>query len=67
MKKIYSTIIVTLILIIGGFGFCFGEDNSDYDETKSSINSYIDDQLEKINLESTLSTKSFNLDCKDLL
>ena len=51
MKKIYSTIIVTLILIIGGFGFCFGEDNSDYDETKSSINSYIDDQLEKINLE----------------
>ena len=51
MKKIYSTIIVTLILIIGGFGFCFGEDNNDYDETKSSINSYIDDQLEKMNLE----------------
>ena len=53
MKKIYSTIIVTLILIIGGFGFCFGEDNSDYDETKSSINSYIDDQLEKITKENS--------------
>lgn len=51
MKKIYFTILVTLVLVVGGFGFCFAEDNDDYNETKSNINSYIDNQLEKINLD----------------
>lgn len=51
MKKIYSTILVTLVLLMGSFGFCFAEDNDDYNETKSNINSYIDDQLGKIDLE----------------
>ncbi|MGL5313504.1 MAG: stage III sporulation protein AE [Peptostreptococcaceae bacterium] len=50
MKKIYFTVLITLVLVVGGFGFCFAEDNDSYDETKSNINSYIDNQLEKIDL-----------------
>ncbi|MGL5347401.1 MAG: stage III sporulation protein AE [Peptostreptococcaceae bacterium] len=53
MKKIYLGIILTAMLVICGFGLCFAEENKneDYDKAKTNINSYIDDQLEKIDLE----------------
>lgn len=51
MKKIFLGTILTLIIIFGYSGICFATDNEDYDDTKKSIDSYIDKQLEKINLD----------------
>ncbi len=52
-KKILGTIL-TLLLVLGSFVACFandGKDGENYDETKKSINSYIDRQLEKIKID----------------
>ena len=53
MKKIYLKILVTILIIIGSFSVSFAneDENADYNETKKSIDSYIDNQLEKIDLQ----------------
>jgi len=51
MKKKILGAILTLLLVLGSFVVCFGNDEKEsksYDETKQSIDSYIDSQLEKI-------------------
>ena len=53
MKKIYLKILITILIIIGSFSVSFAneDDTEDYNETKKSIDSYIDNQLGKIDLE----------------
>ena len=53
MKKIYLKILVTIFIITGFYSVSFANepDTADYNETKKSINSYIDNQLEKIDLK----------------
>ncbi|MEF9991092.1 MAG: stage III sporulation protein AE [Romboutsia sp.] len=51
MKKIYIGIIFALLLTAGFASMSFADDNKSYDETKGSIDSYIDSQLGKIDLE----------------
>ena len=52
MKKLYFKIIVIIFIMVGFSTVCFanGSDTVDYNETKKNINSYIENQLEKINL-----------------
>ncbi|HSQ88456.1 stage III sporulation protein AE [Romboutsia sp.] len=54
MKKKIVGIMITLLLVLGSFVVCFGNDDKEsegYDETKKNINSYIDSQLEKIDID----------------
>ena len=53
MKKIYFKILVIILIIIGSFSVSFAneDEDADYNETKKSIDSYIDNQLEKIDLK----------------
>ena len=53
MKKYIWGILISIILVISSFSFSFGEekDVENYDETKKSIDKYIDNQLEKLNLD----------------
>lgn len=53
MKKIYIKIITTILIIVGSFSLSFANDNEDanYNDTKKSIDSYIDTQLNKIDLD----------------
>ena len=53
MKKIYFKILVIILIIIGSFSVSFANENedADYNETKKSIDSYIDNQLENIDLK----------------
>lgn len=53
MKKMYLKILVSILIIIGSFSVSFAneDDATNYNETKKSINSYIDNQLEKIDLK----------------
>lgn len=53
MKKIYLKILFTILIIVGSFSISFANEveNADYNETKKSIDSYIDNQLEKIDLK----------------
>ena len=52
-KKIYFKILVIILIIIGSFSVSFAneDEDADYNETKKSIDSYIDNQLEKIDLK----------------
>lgn len=50
MKKIFLKIIIIILMLTAMTPICFADDK-DYDKTKKSIDSYIDGQLEKINLE----------------
>ena len=76
MKKIYFTILLTLVFVVGAVGFCFADDGKNYSETKSNINGYIDNQLEKIDLNkiqnyinesSTLENVTIKTFIKDLI
>ena len=53
MKKIYLKILITIFIIVGSVSISFANEGevTDYNETKKSIDSYIDTQLEKIDLE----------------
>ncbi len=53
MKKIYIKIITTILIIVGSFSLSFANDNegANYNDTKKSIDSYIDTQLDKIDLD----------------
>ncbi|MGX4598792.1 stage III sporulation protein AE [Faecalimicrobium sp. JNUCC 81] len=53
MKKIFSSIVLAILLVFGSFMICFANDKKEenYGETKKSIDKYIDGQLEKINLD----------------
>ena len=53
MKKYIWGTLISIILVISSFSFSFGEekDVENYDETKKSIDKYIDNQLEKLNLD----------------
>ena len=53
MKKIYFKILVIILIIIGSFSVSFAneDEDADYNETIKSIDSYIDNQLEKIDLK----------------
>ena len=53
MKKIYFKILVIILIIIGSFSVSFAneDEDADYNEIKKSIDSYIDNQLEKIDLK----------------
>ena len=50
MKKIYLKILITIFIIVGSVSMSFANEGeaTDYNETKKSIDSYIDTQLEKI-------------------
>ena len=52
MKKLYFKILVIIFIMVGFSTVCFANesDTVDYNETKKNINSYIENQLEKINL-----------------
>ncbi|RDY24850.1 stage III sporulation protein AE [Romboutsia maritimum] len=51
MKKILSIIILIIMLTILSCSICFANnDNEEYKQTKNSIDSYIDNQLNKIDL-----------------
>ncbi len=49
MKKIIGLLLV-LLTIFGGYSYSLAENNEDYNEAKDSIDQYIDDQLNKINI-----------------
>ncbi|MEG1311785.1 MAG: stage III sporulation protein AE [Romboutsia sp.] len=55
MKKTFLGVVLTVFLVLGSFIVCFANENNNkeenYDETKKSIDKYIDGQLEKINLD----------------
>lgn len=53
MKKIFSSMVLALLLVFGSFMISFANDKGEenYDETKKSIDKYIDGQLEKIDLD----------------
>ena len=53
MKKIYLRIVVTILIVIGSFSVSFANESNteNYNETKKNIDSYIDNQLEKIDLK----------------
>ena len=53
MKKYIWGTLISIILVISSFSFSFGEekDVENYNETKKSIDKYIDNQLEKLNLD----------------
>ena len=53
MKKIYLKILITIFIIVGSASMSFANEGeaTDYNQTKKSIDSYIDTQLEKIDLE----------------
>lgn len=53
MKKMYLKILITIFIITGFFNISFAneEEYVDYNETKKSIDLYIDNQLENIDLE----------------
>ena len=78
MKKIYLKFLVTILIIIGSFSVSFANEggDADYNETKKSIDSYIDNQLEKIDLKemqkyikesSTIDDIDLKLFIKDLI
>ena len=50
MKKIYFKILVIILIIIGSFSVSFAneDEDADYNETKKSIDSYIDNQLQNL-------------------
>ncbi|RDY28725.1 stage III sporulation protein AE [Romboutsia weinsteinii] len=50
MKKIFLGTML-LFLLMGVSNNCFANESEDYDETKSTIDSYIDNQLEKVNIK----------------
>lgn len=50
MKKIFLGTML-LFLLMGVANNCFANESEDYDETKSTIDSYIDNQLEKVNIK----------------
>lgn len=53
MKKSFLTSILTIFMIIVSFSISFSNENDNdenYNETKKSIDNYIDSQLEKINI-----------------
>ena len=49
MKKVIGLILV-LFTIFGGYSYSLAENNEDYNEAQDSIDQYIDDQLNKINI-----------------
>ena len=54
MKKRILGIVITLVLVLGSFAVCFANDNKEsenYEETKKSIDGYIDGQLNKIDMD----------------
>lgn len=53
MKKIFSSMVLAILLVFGSSMICFANDKGEenYDETKKSIDKYIDGQLEKIDLD----------------
>ncbi|MGL4914258.1 MAG: stage III sporulation protein AE [Romboutsia sp.] len=54
MKKRILGMVLTLMLVLGSFVVCFANDNKEsesYEETKKSIDSYIDGQLNKIDID----------------
>ena len=53
MKKIIFKILLMIIIIISSFTISFGDEKEteNYNETKKSIDKYMDSQLEKLNLD----------------
>ena len=49
MKKIIGLLLV-LLTLLGGYSYSFAENSEDYNKAKDSIDEYIDDQLNKINI-----------------